>query len=198
MHLIPINSVHREVCTCFQRIDGLPARPNGFDCLRNLWYIYASFQFCMRKTALSSLFILFYVIGYGQKTPIQFNYGKLDTVKTTMCDLMFQIGANDSDFYVDNNKVDYKTYSYYDSLWNNEQLCTPCFLRTYDINDTLVRQCIQYQDCRVGHFEEYYSGGGRKIIGQYKDNPTPGRWQEFMGRGGCVKEGIWYYYDEDG
>jgi len=69
------------------------------------------------------------------------------------------------------------------------ELCTPCILLWYDTTETLLSKGIQYGDCRVGYWIDYYRNGKVKTIGHYKENP-PG--------GFCSENGTWIYYKKDG
>ena len=76
--------------------------------------------------------------------------------------------------------------------------CTPCYMKTLSPDDVLLYAGVQYTDCVVGNWTEYYPDGKIKLTGQYKENPTD-NWNNIWKRGYCsVKEGTWTYYDENG
>lgn len=76
--------------------------------------------------------------------------------------------------------------------------CKPCWLRYYDENNKLVREGLSYQDCGVGKVKEYFPDGKLKCKGSYKVNDT-GNWDNLFDKGYCsVKDGIWFFYNEQG
>jgi hypothetical protein len=101
-------------------------------------------------------------------------------------------------YKINDKEVSEKTYNKYHDTWKNMENCKPCILETYDLNDHLYQKGIQYTDCAVGFWIEYYPNGKVKLIGHYKENPT-GDWNNAWDRGFCsVKDGVFTYYNDKG
>ena len=84
--------------------------------------------------------------------------------------------------------------------WKNINTCKPCLMLTYDDKDKLVliRKAIQYMDCFIGFYIEYYPSGKVKIVGHYLENNTE-KWSiRFITKKFCKRDGVWLYYDESG
>ncbi|MET4108181.1 hypothetical protein [Hymenobacter sp. UYP22] len=76
--------------------------------------------------------------------------------------------------------------------------CTPCILARYDKDGHLYTKAVQYTDCGVGFYNEYYPSGKLKITGQHQENDT-GKWDDIYDRGLCwTKTGEWIFYSETG
>lgn len=76
--------------------------------------------------------------------------------------------------------------------------CTPCILETYGKDGHLYTKAVQYTDCGVGFYNEYYPNGKLKITGQHRENDT-GKWSDIYARGFCwVKTGEWIFYSDTG
>ena len=76
--------------------------------------------------------------------------------------------------------------------------CTPCLLETYNAEEKLLYRGVQYTDCRIGFWTEYFLNGKVKLAGQYKENDTH-LWGNLYKRNLCsIMEGTWTYYDEKG
>jgi antitoxin component YwqK of YwqJK toxin-antitoxin module len=101
-------------------------------------------------------------------------------------------------YFVDCKEVSKEVYLKYKNANDNLGKCTPCYMETLSKDGTLLHAGVQYTDCVVGEWTEYYPDGKVKVKGQYKENPTE-KWNNIWKRGYCsVKEGTWTYYDENG
>ena len=138
----------------------------------------------MKKTVLFLICLITGTFGFSQKD-VASNYKRLKTKKfherhsdpSALSTLLFNM-----------RKSNYKTIAN----------CTPCILKYYDENNKLIHKAIQYTDCWVGAFEEYYPNGKVKLSGQYLENTT-GNWENIYERGYCnVPDGIWTYFNEKG
>ena len=93
------------------------------------------------------------------------------------------------------------TKELFDSLKKTKQNmgnCKPCVLNHINKSGETTIKAIQYQDCFVGDYLEYYENGQLKTKGNYKRNYT-GKWRKIWKRGLCsVKEGEWVYYGKTG
>lgn len=100
--------------------------------------------------------------------------------------------------YEVNEKVVSKhIYDKYKNQWANMETCKPCILYSYDENDRLLSKGIQYTDCIVGFYVQYYPNGHVKAMEQYKENPD-NNWANAYKRGYCKKDGCCTYYNNDG
>ena len=89
-------------------------------------------------------------------------------------------------------------YDKYASAWDNISKCTPCYLQHYSEDGKLTGEGLQYTDCRIGAWKEYYPDGKLKLSGHYRENPT-NNWRNLYDRGYCsVKEGQWIYLSPSG
>ena len=100
-------------------------------------------------------------------------------------------------YKINEKEVDKATYDKYNTTWANMETCKPCILLSYDYNDNLLYKGIQYTDCRVGFWIEYFSNGKVKIIGHYKENKKE-NWENAYSQGLCRKDGVWTYFNENG
>lgn len=125
-------------------------------------------------------------------------YGKLDTLKYYNVDLSYT-NFNGKEVYTVNGKeTDAATYEQYKAVWDNVEKCTPCYAKTYDINEQLIEEGHRYTDCQVGKWIEYYPSGAVKLTGEFKINTTS-KWKNAWKRGYCSNEdGTWNYYNEAG
>lgn len=72
--------------------------------------------------------------------------------------------------------------------------CKPCILKYYDENGILTREGVNYSDCGVGWFKDYYPNGKISLKGWFKENPT-GNWEAFS----CgISDRQWTYFNENG
>jgi len=94
-------------------------------------------------------------------------------------------------------KISKSAYDKYHDSWENVETCTPCILMTYDINDKLISKGIQYMDCPVGFWIEYFQSGKVKFIGHYKENEK-GDWNNAEKSGFCRPDGAFTYFNEKG
>lgn len=100
-------------------------------------------------------------------------------------------------YFVDCKEVSKAEYDKYDTIWKKIESCKPCYLQTYDKNDILLYEGLEYNECRVGIWKEFYPSGKIKILGHYKENPKTSWtniYPEFCGS----KHGLWVYYNEKG
>lgn len=103
---------------------------------------------------------------------------------------------NGTEYHINGIVVDKKVYDRYKG--DSVIVDRPVIYRTYDIDDTLLREGIFYGDCQIGYYKEFYRDGIIKTLGQFKENTT-GNWKNIGNRGYCsVKDGDWKYYNENG
>lgn len=81
---------------------------------------------------------------------------------------------------------------------NNSRICKPCVLEQFNDSGNIIISAVQYTDCYVGEYIEYYQNGQVKIKGHYKKNDS-GKWKRLYKRGFCsVKGGAWTYFNIKG
>lgn len=101
-------------------------------------------------------------------------------------------------YYVNCREVSEAVYMKYKKGFDNLGNCTPCILKHFSEDDQLTALAVQYTDCRVGYYYEYYPGGKIKVAGHYKMNTTRS-WKNLWNRKFCsVRHGTWMYYRSDG
>mgnify|MGYP000132526055 CR=1 FL=1 len=104
----------------------------------------------------------------------------------------------DSTIYLVNDKRVSK-YSYRREMrkfdrYDAVDKCKPCILKYYDENGILDREGVNYSDCCVGWFKDYYPNGKVKLSGWCKENPTR-NWDSFS----CgIPDRQWTYFKENG
>ncbi len=122
-------------------------------------------------------------------------YKNLETKKFYGVGLLSGDGTN---YKLNDKIIDKSVYDKYYSTWKNMTSCKPCILETYDANDILKWKGIQYTDCAVGFWIEYYTNGIVKVLGHYRENET-GDWDSAFYKGYCISpDGTWTYYNEHG
>ncbi len=125
-------------------------------------------------------------------------YSRLDTLTFYDVELEVETFHGRTTYWVDRKEVTKDKYDYYDFHWKNVDRCTPCFLKTYDTQEKLLKEGVQYGDCNIGDWTEYFPCGKVKIKGRFKENDT-GDWFEIWTKGLCsVKHGLWVYFNEHG
>jgi len=137
----------------------------------------------------------------------QIDLTKTDTTKSAYKGLetrkFYRVGYSSSStngvttYKLNDKEVSKSTYDKYHSTWKNMETCKPCVLMTYDMNDKLLYKGIQYSDCRVGFWIEYFQNGKIKLIGHYKENES-GDWNNAWDRGFCRPDGAFTYFNETG
>jgi antitoxin component YwqK of YwqJK toxin-antitoxin module len=152
----------------------------------------------MRPVFIIIAGLLLGIKSYSQIDSAKSIYSKLDTIKTYSVNLTYETGFGYARYYVNGMQVDKMIYDRYQIQADNFLSCKPCYLKSYDINDVLVRASQSYGDCTVGISIEYYPNGGVKILGHYKQNDS-NDWTNIYQRGFCsVRSGKWTYYDSNG
>lgn len=151
------------------------------------------------KNQILTLMILTSALGraFGQSDSTTV-YRGLDTVKFYSVSLRSQSAYGIVTYQVNGKDVSKSTYDKYKSTWKAMGACRPCYLKTYDEQDVLLRESVSCTDCGVGVFKEYYGNGRVKLSGRYKENAS-GNWDRISDRGLCsVPDGQWTYFDEQG
>ncbi|MEM6725621.1 MAG: hypothetical protein AAF598_16385, partial [Bacteroidota bacterium] len=126
-------------------------------------------------------------------------YSNLETRKFYSVGLYSSTGTGQPSIYEVNGKpVSKAVFEKYQRSWDKMATCCPCWLRSFDEHEVLLRESVSCTDCGVGKYLEYYPSGVLKIKGQFKENPT-GDWEDIYHRGYCnVMVGEWIYYHENG
>jgi hypothetical protein len=137
----------------------------------------------------------------------QIDLTKTDTTKSVYQGLetrkFYRVGYSSSSingvttYRLNDKEVSKSTYDRYHSTWENMETCKPCILMTYDINEHLLCKGIQYTDCPVGFWIEYFPNGKVKLIGHYKENVS-GDWNFSWNGGFCEPDGAFTYFNETG
>jgi antitoxin component YwqK of YwqJK toxin-antitoxin module len=150
------------------------------------------------QTVITISFLLSFIQTYSQNQESNTTYSKLDTLITYNVSLKAETGSGYAKYYVNESEVRKIVYDSYKKFWDNIEKCTPCYLKSYDEDDSLMSESVQFTDCGVGIWIEYYKNGILKEKGQFKENHT-GNWSNIYARGFCeVKVGEWKYFDEKG
>ena len=115
----------------------------------------------------------------------------VDTIETYTG---IMISEGPGGYFVNEKRVDKRTYDGYKRVMEKEDNCKPCWFKEFNVEGEFVSEGLYYgPECRVGTFIEYYSLGGRKLTGQYKGLNSGNK--EYP----CsIKDGKWIYYDDGG
>lgn len=153
----------------------------------------------MRQISLLAAFIsLFLMRGFSQVESVKSNYLQLDTLVFYDVELEVETYHGRTTYWVDRKEVSKKTYDTFNTFWENVDKCKPCYLKTYEKSGRLLKEGVQYGDCNVGIWTEYYPDGKVKLKGHFKENDTQD-WFEIWTKGLCsVKHGLWVLYDRKG
>lgn len=163
----------------------------------------------MKNNSICILIVLlaaFLTPAFGQTDSAMSVYKDLDTVVRYNVNLASGPAKDCSHFdgkypvkyFVNCREVSKAEYLKYQEANDRIKECKPCYMKTLDSNGVLLRIAVQYGDCVVGSWSEYYPNGKIKVSGYYKENDT-GNWNNIWKRGYCSrKEGEWIYYDENG
>ena len=156
----------------------------------------------MQKLISFLIAVLFYNQSFSQADTLI-----TDTTKSVYKNLtirkFYSLGYSSSSkdnittYKINDKEVDKTTYDKYHSTWKNMETCKPCILLSYDYNDKLLTKGIQYTDCIVGFWIEYFPNGKVKLIGHYKENKE-GNWDSAYDKGFCRPDGNWSYFNEQG
>ena len=149
----------------------------------------------MKKELLFLLSILI-CININAQDSILTVYGKLPTYKIIAGGFVSITDTNNQTTYsINNQKVNETDYN---QGISNINLCSPCIAINFNKNDIKISETVQYSDCGVGWFKEFYPNGKIKRTGHYKENPTD-NWKNIWNRGYCsVKDKKWTYFKENG
>lgn len=146
------------------------------------------------KHLLASCFF-FLLLGSISAQENESSYDSLRTYNVNLSDMMTTFGRK----YMANGKeITKEQYEKYKEHWDISEKCRPCRLHTYNENGILQNVALQYTDCLVGSYKEYYPDGKLKVEGQFRSN-TSSDWSNLRMRNLCsVKEGEWKYYETSG
>jgi len=101
-------------------------------------------------------------------------------------------------FFANCNEITKEQFDSLKKTKKNFRKCKPCVLNHINDSGVTVLKAVQFQDCYIGDYLEYYENGQLKIKGKYKKNYT-GKWRKiWKGRPCAIKEGEWVYYDKTG
>jgi hypothetical protein len=123
---------------------------------------------------------------------------KLDTLKSYDVNLDEVLTTWGKKYMANGKEISKEQYMKYKENWAITEQCHPCVMVTYDHLDRIKHQAIQYFDCLVGDYIEYYPDGKIKTKGAFKI-PPGNDWSNLKLRQLCsVRDGKWIYYNESG
>jgi hypothetical protein len=152
------------------------------------------------KSLLTILFCLICGICFAQKDTIQTDttvtvYGQLAVNKFYA--VRYSYGnLNGSPVYkINNKKVTQEFFERLHSTTESLANCKPCILLFYDEKDRLLHKGVQYLDCSIGFWIEYFRNGKVKVIGHYYENA---QLDVNNDKNFCQKDGVWQYFNKRG
>jgi len=152
------------------------------------------------KQTIPILFILAFLVGqtYG-RNDTGTDYENLKTKKFYSLGIFFQYDSGESKYKVSDKEANKKTiYRKYEKTWGNMETHYPCILKSFDEDNSLLREAVSCTYCGVGSFKEFFSNGQVKPSGRYNENPT-GSWDDIWNRNySSTPDGQRIYYDEKG
>lgn len=148
------------------------------------------------KKELLFLLSIFICININAQDSVLTVYGKLPIYKIIAGGYVsITDTSNKTNYSINNKKVNETEYN---QGIANINLCSPCIAVDFNQNNIKISETIQYSDCGVGWFKEFYPNGKIKRTGHYKENPT-GNWKNIWDRGYCsIKDNKWTYFKENG
>ncbi len=122
---------------------------------------------------------------------------KYDSVSTYDVNLSSYMTTNGRVYTANGRVITKSKYDFYKQHWESAQNCRPCEVYTYDEQNRLKHIAIQYEDCLIGGFKEFYPSETVKVEGNFRH---PGQdWSNLKLRGLCsTREGEWKYYSSEG
>lgn len=145
------------------------------------------------------LFAFLLMLVFTHNRLIAQDYTRFDTISTYDVNLTDYLTTNGRVYLANGKVISKEKHDFYKSNWERLQNCQPCEVYTYNEHDQLKHVAIQFGECLVGPFREYYSDGKVKVEGNFKSN-TGNDWSTSLRlRGLCsVREGVWNYYSPQG
>lgn len=123
---------------------------------------------------------------------------RIDSISTYDVNLSDYMTTNGRVYLANGKVISKEKYLFYKNNWEKVQQCQPCEVYTYNDQHQLKHVAIQYGECLVGPFKEFYSDGKIKVEGSFKEN-TSSDWSNLRLRGLCsVRDGEWKYYNISG
>lgn len=121
-----------------------------------------------------------------------------DTISTYDVNLSDYMTTNGRVYMANGKVISKEKYLFYKDNWEKVKNCQPCQVYTYNDQQQLKHVSVQFEECLVGPFTEYYLDGRLKVEGNFKSNPSTD-WSNLRLRGLCsVREGEWKYYSDNG
>ena len=138
------------------------------------------------------------LVSFRAQTDGRKGYGTVDTLTFYRVSTSATTDKNGTTYYIDDTPIDKATYDKYADAYENLKKCKPCWMKTYGRDGKLLYEGMQYTDCLVGDYRDYYSDGTLRSAGHYLENHT-GKWKNIYERGYCgTKNGEWKYYSVSG
>lgn len=123
---------------------------------------------------------------------------QFDTISTFDVNLSDYMTTNGRVYLANGKAISKEKHEFYKNNWDRVQQCQPCEVYTYNEHHQLKHIAIQYGECLIGPFKEYYPDGKLKLEGSFKSNPG-NDWSNLRLRGLCsIREGAWNYYSTTG
>lgn len=149
----------------------------------------------MRKIIFLFIFLVFCLGNIAQDK-------KLKTLKIYSLSSTYSNTGKKIVYKVDGKNVDRKEYDKaikkYELSNRRIDKCTPCILKSYNLNNELIFESENYYDCLIGLYKEYYKNGNLKLKGYHKGNKT-NIYDNLTDREICdIPNGKWTYYNLKG
>jgi len=92
--------------------------------------------------------------------------------------------SNSPRYYANCNEISKELFDSLNTTKKNIFKCKPCVLNYFDAMGNIIQTSMQYKDCMVGDYHEYYPSGQLKVKGSWKKNYS-GKWGRIWKRGYC-------------
>ena len=147
----------------------------------------------LKRLFVISLTLFFSILSAHAQGKLQ-----IDTITSYDVNLSTYMTTNGRVYMANEQVISKDKYEFYRKNWEDVKRCSPCEVKTLDGKNRLKHIAIQYGDCFIGPFKEYYSNGKLKVEGNFK-GALDGNYSQLRLNGLCSqREGVWKYYTPEG
>lgn len=94
-------------------------------------------------------------------------------------------------YKINGKEVTDSIYNKYGKNYKTLKSCRPCIIKSFDENDSLIREAVSYKGVDIGWFKEFYENGNLKLTGNNSGNIKNGQWVYFSEQGDTLYSEYW-------